>query len=159
MDDPMFDQQTKTIADNVLLLAIARISMAASLPALGLIVWLGGAWLDGKFEAQDAKIAMQRDAAQNQSDITTSRIEAVERTAVAKIETAEKQASVAVAQAAQVNERLIAVETKQTEDRASSDRFQNAAIQRLDRMQDSIVALSNAVAALTATLQANAQKP
>lgn len=155
----MFDQQTKTIADNVLLLAVARVSMALSLPALGLIVWLGGAWLDGKFEAQDAKIQVQREATQNQGSITTARIETVERSAAARIETAEKTAGVAVTQAAQVNERLIAVETKQTEETASADRFQNATLQRLDRMQDSIVNMSNAIAALTATLQANAQKP
>lgn len=155
--NPVFDQQTKSIADNVLLLAIARLSMALSLPALGLMSWLGGAWLDGKFEAQDDKIAVQREAAENQSKITTSRIETGERAAAARIETAESTARIAVTQAAQVNERLIAVETKQTEDRASSERFQNAVLQRLDRMQDSIVNMSNAVAALTA-LQAE-RKP
>ncbi|MER8555510.1 hypothetical protein NKH69_00035 [Mesorhizobium sp. M0976] len=58
----------------------------------------------------------------------------------------------------QVNERLIAVETKQTQDAASSEKFQSATLTRLDRVQDSIVGLSNAVAALTATLQAVAEE-
>lgn len=155
MGHEVFDTQTKTIADSVILLAIARISMALSLPALGLVVWLSGQWLDQKFAAQDAKIVAQEKATDNQVKITTSRIETVERSAAARIETAEKTAAVAVSQSASVNERLIAVETKQTEDRASSERFQNATLQRLDRMQDSIVSMSNAISALTATLQAN----
>lgn len=153
----MFDAPTKTIADSVILLAVARISMALSLPALSAVVWLSGQWLDQKFAAQDAKIVAQDKAADNQAKITTSRIETVERSAAARIETAEKTAAVAVTQSAQVNERLIAVETKQTEEAASAERFQNATLQRLDRMQDSIVNMSNAIAALTATLQANQQ--
>jgi hypothetical protein len=45
-----------------------------------------------------------------------------------------------------VNGRLIAVETTQVQDAASSDKFQTATLTRLDRVQDSIVGLSNAVA-------------
>lgn len=155
----MFDQQTKSIADNVFLLAVARLSMVATPVVFGVIAWMSVQWLDGKFDTQDAKIVAVEKAAQNQSDITTARIETGERTAAARIETTEKTAGIAVSQAAGVNERLIAVETKQTEDRAANERFQNATLQRLDRMQDSIVAMSNAISALTATLQANAQKP
>lgn len=155
----MFDQQTRSIADNVLLLAIARISMALTLPGLGVVAWLAGQWLEQKFDAQDAKIAAQATASQHQSSIITARIETDERSTAAKIETTEKAAGIAVDQAASVNERLIAVETKQTEDRAAAERFQSATLQRLDRLQDSVVSMSNAIAALTATLQANAQKP
>lgn len=156
-ESQMFDAQTKSIANSVILLAVARISMALSLPALGFVAWLASAWLDQKFEAQDAKITAQEKASQNQSSITTTRIETVERSAAARIETAEKTASIAVTQSASVNERLIAVETKQTQDAALAERFQNATLQRLDRMQDSIVNMSNAIAALTATLQAAAE--
>jgi hypothetical protein len=155
----MFDQQTKHIAENVTLLVVARVSMALSLPTIAAIFWLSMQWLDNKFDAQDAKIVAVDKATQNQSAITTTRIETVERTAAAKIETTEKQAGIAVTQAASVNERLIAVETKQTEDRASNERFQNATLQRLDRLQDSVVSMSNAVSALAATLQANSNKP
>jgi hypothetical protein len=158
-DSEMFDTQTKSIANSVILIAIARISMALSLPMLGLVVWLSGQWLEHKFEAQDAKIEAQEKATRNQTDITTSRIETVERSAAARIETAEKTAGVAVTQSARVNERLIAVETKQAEDRAASERFQNATLQRLDRLQDSVVSMSNAIAALTATLQASQKEP
>lgn len=153
-DHHMFDKQTKTIAENVTLLAIARISMALSLPAFGLIAWLGGQWLEQKFAMQDAKITAQSVASTTQNNLTTTRIETVERTAAAKLETAEKATQTALGQAAQINDRLIAVETKQAQDSAASERFQNATLQRLDRMQDSIVAMSNAISALTATLQA-----
>jgi hypothetical protein len=40
------------------------------------------------------------------------------------------------------------------QDAAASDKFQQATLTRLDRAQDSLVGLSNAVAALTATIQA-----
>lgn len=150
----MFDKQTKTIAENVTLLAVSRVSMALSLPALGLIAWLGGQWLDQKFAMQDAKITAQGVAATSQNTLTTTRIETVERTAAAKAETAERAIQTGAIQAAEINNRLVAVETKQAQDSASSERFQNATLQRLDRMQDSIVAMSNAIAALTATLQA-----
>ncbi len=55
--------------------------------------------------------------------------------------------------AVSLSERLVAVETKQVRDAASSEKFQAATLTRLDRVQDSIVGLSNTVAALTATLQ------
>ncbi|KQU77688.1 hypothetical protein ASD12_17975 [Mesorhizobium sp. Root102] len=116
---------TEKIADNVLLLVVARISMALALPTIGLIAFLGSQWLDG-------------------------RIDAVTKTA--------EQANVVAARAndvaGRVNDRLIAVETKQVQDMAANERFQNGTLNRLDRVQDSLVGLSNAVSALTATLQA-----
>lgn len=154
----MFDAQTKSIADNVLLLAISRVSMALSLPMIGMVAWFGMQWLDQKFEAQDQKITRQSEVTSNQNSITTSRIETLERSSAARIETVEKTASVAVDSTSKVNERLIAVETKQAQDTASSERFQAATLQRLDRMQDSIVSMSNAIAALTAILQSQRDK-
>ncbi len=151
----MFEAQTKNIADNMLLLVVSRLSMALSLPTLALIAWLGGQWLDQKFAMQDNKITAQGNSSENQGRITTARIETVERAAASRTESVERTATLAVEAAAKVNERLIAVETKQTQDSAASERFQAATLQRLDRMQDSIIAMSNAVAALTATLQAD----
>jgi hypothetical protein len=151
----MFDAQAKNIAENVTLLVVARLSMALSLPALGFIVWLGGQWLDQKFEMQDGKITAATATATNYNTITTSRIDSLERTSAARVDTVERTAGVAVDEASKVNNRLVAVETKQTQDSAASERFQTATLQRLDRMQDSIIAMSNAVAALTATLQAD----
>lgn len=135
------------IAENVVLLAIARVSMALSLPLVGFLVWLGGQYLDGKFEAQDQKIASHREAAESQTKVTSARIETVEKTAQSAID-----------QASKVNDRLLSVEIKQTQDSASSEKFQAATLNRLDRVQDSIVGLSNAVAALTATVQAVAEQ-
>ncbi|MER9164415.1 hypothetical protein [Mesorhizobium sp. M0715] len=120
---------SEKIADNVLLLAVARVSMALALPTIGLIVFFGSQWLDG-------------------------RIDAVTKTADQANAVAVKANDVA----AKVNDRLIAVETKQVQDMAANERFQSGTLTRLDRVQDSIVGLSNAVAALTATLQAVAEE-
>ncbi|MHA6641365.1 hypothetical protein [Mesorhizobium sp. A623] len=127
-EDDMTNAPQK-IAENVLLLAIARVSMALALPTIGLIAFLGSQWLEGKFDAQ--------------ATIVNQQITSVTATATRANDVATK-----------VNDRLIAVETKQVQDGASNDKFQTATLTRLDRVQDSIVGLSNAVAALTATLQA-----
>ncbi|RWO83188.1 MAG: hypothetical protein EOS18_06240 [Mesorhizobium sp.] len=117
------------MADNVLLLVAARVSMVLAMPMLGLIAFFGTQWLDG-------------------------RIDAVTKTA----DQANVVAGKANEVAGRVNDRLIAVETKQVQDMAANERFQNGTLTRLDRVQDSIVGLSNAVAALTATLQAVAEE-
>ncbi|TIO39540.1 MAG: hypothetical protein E5X96_00080 [Mesorhizobium sp.] len=114
------------IAESVLLLAIARVSMALSLPVIGLISWLGSGYLEGKFDAVNVRV-----------------------TAV------EQKAEVTGEQAAKINDRLIAVETGQTAALSAREKFEAATLARLDRLQDSIVSLSNAVAALTATVQAD----
>ncbi len=126
---------SQEIADNVLLLAIARISMALALPLIGTLAFFGSQWLDSRFEAQNT-------ALENQAKISTARIETVERTAQSAIDQSDK-----------VNNRLSIVETKQSESAASNEKFQNGTLARLDRVQDSLVGLSNAVSALTATLQ------
>ena len=113
------------IAENVLLLAVARVSMALSLPLIGFMAWLGGQYLESKFEVVNDRVTV-----------------------------VEKKAGDASMQAIRTNDRLIAVETKQAQDAVASEKFQNATLTRLDRVQDSIVGLSNTVAALTATLQA-----
>jgi hypothetical protein len=129
IEDEEMPNASAKIAENVLLLAFARISMALALPTIGLIAFLGSQWLEGKFTAQ--------------ADIVNQQIATVTQTATRANDVAGK-----------VNDRLIAVETKQVQDAASSDKFQAATLARLDRVQDSIVGLSNAVSALTATLQA-----
>jgi hypothetical protein len=116
---------SEKIAENVLLLAISRVSMALAIPLIGFISWLGSQYLESKFE------------------IVNDRVAAVER-----------KADDASSQASQTNDRLISVETKQSQDALAAAKFQDATLTRLDRVQDSLVGLSNTVAALTATLQA-----
>jgi hypothetical protein len=123
---------SQKIAENVLLLAIARVSMALALPTIGLIAFLGSQWLEGKFDAQ--------------ANVVNQQITTVTATATRANDVASK-----------VNDRLIAVEVKQVQDAASSDRFQTSTLTRLDRIQDSLVQLSNTVSALTATLQTIAE--
>jgi hypothetical protein len=115
---------SQKIAENVLLLAIARVSMALALPTIGLLFWLYSQWQDTRLVTMQGQIAE-----------------------------AQQSASEASSKVTKVSERLYVVETKQTQDAASSEKFQSATLTRLDRVQDSIVGLSNAVAALTATLQ------
>jgi S-adenosylmethionine synthetase len=99
--------------------------MALALPTIGLIFMMGWAYVDKQFEDT-----------------------------IKSLNAAQQMATTASEKASKVNDRLIAVETKQMQDAASSDKFQTATLTRLDRVQDSIVGLSNAVAALTATHQA-----
>lgn len=114
------------IADSVLLLAIARVSMALALPTIGLISWLGSGYLEGKFDAVNVRVTGVEQKAETTAD-----------------------------QTAKINDRLIAVETGQTAALSAREKFEAATLARLDRLQDSIVSLSNAVAALTATVQAD----
>ena len=123
MADDMSGNAQK-IAENVILLAIARVSMALSLPLIGFIAWLGGQYLESKFEVVNDRVTQ-----------------------------VEQKAGDATVQATRTSDRLIAVETKQTQDAVASEKFQSATLQRLDRMSDSLVGLSNAVAALTASVQ------
>lgn len=116
---------SQKIAENVLLLAVARVSMALALPTIGLIFWLYSGWQDKQMDSLQMQIVETQSTARDTSKLAMS-----------------------------LSERLVAVETKQVRDAASSEKFQSATLTRLDRVQDSIVGLSNAVAALTATLQA-----
>ncbi|WP_235915764.1 hypothetical protein [Brucella anthropi] len=135
-EDTMTGERIQKIADSVILRAVARVSMAVALPLLSLVVYFGLNWLDGRFEKQET-------ASQNAIAFQVSRIDRIEKTAVTAID-----------QSAKVNDRLTVVETKQATADATAAKFQNDALTRLDRMQDSIIGLSNAVAALTATMQA-----
>jgi hypothetical protein len=116
---------SKKIAENVTLLITARISMVLALPTIGLLFWLYSGW-------QDERLATLR----------------------VQITTAQAAATDASQKASTVSDRLIKVETKQVQDAAASEKFQTATLTRLDRVQDSLVGLSNAVSALTATIQA-----
>ncbi|MCO4316357.1 hypothetical protein M8997_004110 [Phyllobacterium sp. 21LDTY02-6] len=135
-EDAMTGERTQKIADNVLLRAVARVSMAMAMPILGLVVYLGSGWLDGKFD----KAATD---SQNAIAFQVSRIDRIEKTATTAID-----------QSVKVNDRLTVVETKQATADATAAKFQNDTLTRLDRLQDSMVSMSNAIAALTATMQA-----
>jgi len=135
-EDAMTGERTQKIADSVILRAVARVSMALAFPVIGLIVALGSAWLDDQFEKQAV-------ASQNAIQFQVSRIDRIEKTATTAIE-----------QSAKVNDRLTVVETKQVTADATAAKFQNDTLTRLDRLQDSMVSMSNAIAALTATMQA-----
>lgn len=121
----MIQEPTRKIAESVMLLVVARVSMALALPVLGLVAMLGQQWIDARFETQEASIKRVEQSAGN-----------------------------ATAQALEVKDRLTVVETKQATDAATAATFQKDTLTRLDRLQDSIVSMSNAIAALTATMQA-----
>jgi len=131
----MTGERIQKIADSVILRAVARLSMAMALPLASLVVYFGLNWLDGRFEKQET-------ANQNAIAFQVSRIDRIE-----------KAATTAIDQSAKVNDRLTIVETKQVTADATAAKFQNDALTRLDRMQDSMVGISNAVAALSAEAQ------
>ncbi len=133
---------SERITENVLLTAIARMSMALSLPALGFVAYLFNANLEQKFEAQDKAIAAQATASENQSRIVTARVESVERIAQAATE-----------QAGMVNNQLSVLKSEQASASVSNEKFQQNTLTRLDRLSDSLTGLSNAVSALTAVTQ------
>ncbi len=135
-DNTMTGERIQKIADSVILRAVARVSMAMVLPLASLVVYFGLNWLDSRFEKQDT-------ASQNAIAFQVSRIDRIEKTATTAID-----------QSTKVNDRLTIVETKQATADATAAKFQNDALTRLDRMQDSMVGILNAVAALTATMQA-----
>jgi hypothetical protein len=116
---------SRKIAENVALLIVARISMALALPTICAMFWLYSGWQDDKLAAIRTQVTTVQESARDASD-----------------------------KASKLSDRLISVETKQVQDSAASDKFQTATLTRLDRVQDSLVGLSNAVSALTATIQA-----
>jgi hypothetical protein len=116
---------SKKIAENVILLVIARVSMALALPTICALFWLYNGWQNDNLNTIRAQVATVQESAKEASE-----------------------------KASKLSDRLISVETKQVQDAAASDKFQTATLTRLDRVQDSLVGLSNAVSALTATIQA-----
>lgn len=130
-------------ANNALLLVVARVSMALALPVLGAISTIGAMYLDQKFEAQEVKIIQTRQAFDNETKVQLARTQRIENIATSAVDSATK-----------VSDRLISVETKQNQESIASAQFQNATLNRLDKMQESIIILSNSIASLTATLQA-----
>lgn len=132
----MFEDRTKKLADNILIRAIARASMVLSMPTLGLIVFLGQSWINERFNRieKDSEVQLQFQA---------GRLERVERTATLAIENSGK-----------VNDRLTVVETKQVASDATASKFQNDTLNKLDQVQMGMTSMSNAISALTATMQA-----
>jgi len=118
-------QSAQKLVDSVIVTALARLSMLLALPTLGLIFWLYSNWQGDKLATMQMQIEQTQHDAKEASRL-----------------------------AIKLSDRLVAVETKQVQDAASSEKFQSATLSRLDRVQDSIVGLSNTVSALTATLQA-----
>jgi hypothetical protein len=101
---------SQRLADSVVLLIVARVSMVLALPTIGLVAWLYSSWQDDRLDSiRDQMRARKARPPRRRS-------------------WRPRQAT-----------RLIAVETRQTQVSASSDRFQAATLSRLDRVQDSIV--------------------
>ncbi|WP_129415291.1 hypothetical protein [Mesorhizobium sp. Pch-S] len=116
---------SEKIVNSVIITMAARLSMVLAIPTLTFLFWLYTGWQAEKFDKVQDQVEQTQKTAQQASD-----------------------------QSIRLSERLTTVETKQAEATVSNERFQNATLNRLDRVQDSIVGLSNTVAALTATLQA-----
>lgn len=129
-DEPM-TVEPKRIAENTALVLISRLSMALCIPLFSLLGYIYWQYLDTKF------------------DVINNRVTVIESKADSASDAAVKASDLA----GKANDRLTAVETRQTSDANSSDKFQASTLARLDRIQESLVELSNTVSALTATLQ------
>ncbi len=126
---------SEKIVNSVIITAIARVAMVIALPVIYAIVQL--------YSSQ------QTAALQTMKTDLTSQIMAAQAVA----SSAQSSASDASTATVALSTRLTAVETKPTEAATSNKEFQSATLNRLDRMSDSLVGLSNAVAALTASVQ------
>ncbi|WP_144223483.1 hypothetical protein [Mesorhizobium amorphae] len=127
--------RSEQIVNSVIITAIARLAMVAALPVIYLVFQL--------YSSQQAS------ALDKMKTDLTSQIMAAQAVA----SSAQTSASDASTATSALSTRLTAVETKQSEAATSNERFQTATLSRLDRMSDSLVGLSNAVAALTASVQ------
>lgn len=130
-DEPM-TVEPKRIAENTALLLISRISMALCIPLFSLLGYFYWQSLDAKFEVINNQVAVIKSKADDASDAAVKASEL----------------------AGKANDRLTAVETRQTSDANSSDKFQIETLKRLDDVQSSISTLASAVAGLTATINA-----
>ncbi|MFD9901272.1 hypothetical protein [Mesorhizobium sp. NPDC059025] len=132
----MSDMNTsEKIVNSVIITAIARVAMVLALPVIYAVFQLYSSQQAATLDRMKMDLTGQILAAQ----------------AVAS--SAQSSASDASTATVALSTRLTAVETKQSEAATSNEKFQAATLNRLDRVQDSIVGLSNTVAALTATLQ------
>lgn len=137
------DDMTNTsekIVNSVLITAIARVAMVLALPAI--------------YAAFQLYSTLQASNLDRMKQDLTNQIMAAQSVA----SSAQSSASDASTATMALSTRLTAVETKQSEAASTNEKFQTATLNRLDRVQDSIVGLSNTVAALTATLQAVAEE-
>ena len=141
------ESAAEKVAKNHLLLAVARISMVLALPTITLIATMGSNQLESKFVEIQNKIDL------NQSSVS-QKFSAVEKAAESQATITREENKTQSELVTKLSDKLIAVETKQTQDAAQLERFQTAVLIRLDRLQDSQVTSSNAISTLTATVQA-----
>ena len=128
-------ERAEQLSNSVWFTVAARASMLAVTPLFCAMMWFGSQWLDGRFD-DAAKTAAAATAVVNSKvdDIGDS-----------------------VQQVPALKERVIVLETNQKRSQTDREDFQKQTFARLDRMQDAIVTLSNTVAGLTATIQAQAE--
>lgn len=132
--------RSEKIVNSVIITMVARLSMVLALPAIYAAFQLYSSLQSSNFERLKEDLTSQIMAAQSVAS------------------SAQSSASDASTATMALSIRLTAVETKQSEAASTNEKFQTATLNRLDRVQDSIVGLSNTVAALTATLQAVAEE-
>lgn len=115
--------ETEKLAESTMLMVMARLAMLATPILLGAIGYFGLQWLDGRFEVQAA--------------VTT--------TVIRKVDNLEDEWP-------KLRERVVKLEINQDRGRADRQEYQRQTLERLDRVDAAILALSNSVAALNATL-------
>lgn len=125
-------ERAERLSNSVWFTVAARASMLAVTPLFCAMVWFGHAWLDQRFD----------DAAMTAANATSA--------VSGKVDNLNDK----IGQVPDLKERVIVLETNQKRSQTDREDFQKQTFARLDRMQDAIVTLSNTVAGLTATIQA-----
>lgn len=141
------------VAENTILTAVARVSMALALPVLGLIATLGTYWISSQFATQDIKLQAQQERVENSSALTRDRINTVENSLAGRLAATERGLAEALSQLNASNLKLAQIETKQTQEALSSERFERDVVGRLDRFQEALTEMATAVTTLTTTIR------
>lgn len=123
--------KARDVAENVWVLLTARGAMIATPFVLYALSVMAVDYLDNRFAAQTTATA-----------VVAGRVDKLEAAATEAAETVDG-----------IEKRLIILETNNARGRAERELFQQQTFARLDKLNDSLISLSNTVAALTATVQ------
>lgn len=129
---PSTEDRIRQYADNALLLLISRLAMMATPLIAGLLVYLGGFYLEARFDSAKSSI----------TDLD-QRVRAVQ-----------DQSNKAVLAITDLNKQNALTNQTVSVNGVNVLAWQVTTSARLDKMTDVLVSLSNSVAGLTATVQA-----
>lgn len=127
------------LVDSTLLAAVARVSMALAIPISWGAYYAAKDWVDHRFEIQALNTEKVMAPLVNNNAAIEKRLSRVENLP---------------AQFDQMSNRLAILETRQQETAKSTAEYQNLILNKMERFQESVNTISNAIASLSATMNA-----